>query len=52
LFVELSIPVNLVEIGSASYGRLPTGASCPHESMAPVLAITGMVARVADVTTL
>ena len=30
---------------SASYGRNHPGASCPISSMAPVLAITGMVAR-------
>ena len=31
--------------GSASYGRTSIGALCPITSMAPVLAITGMVAR-------
>jgi len=30
---------------SASYGRTSIGALCPITSMAPVLAITGMVAR-------
>jgi hypothetical protein len=32
---------------SASYGRNLTGAFCSFTSMAPVLAITGMVARTA-----